>query len=151
MYRSDLKRTIKGERTRQRWRILYMTDLVSKFLCNNQNEKQGWLRSLDLCQMLLCNTLWGSMESILWVVQSSLFLSYLLTISPLLKKFFSRFWSSFSSICWSYFFFYLSGIAGYSGDFDVISTITSVQHADLAFVTRIKQAEYLLARLIPLK
>ena len=68
-----------------------------------------------------------------------------------MKKLFSRFWSSFSSVCWSNFFFYLSGIAGYSGDFDVISTITSVQHADFTYVTRIKQAEYLLARLIPLK
>ena len=151
MYRSDFEGNYQG-RTYKTKVTDPRDDWSSQQVFMEQPKWEARLtKQLGEYQMLLCNTLWSSMESILWVVQSSLFLSYLLTISPLLKKLFSRFWSSFSSICWSYFFFYLSGIAGYSGDFDVISTITSVQHADLAFVTRIKQAEYLLARLIPLK
>ena len=119
-----------------------MTDLVSNFLWKNQNEKQGWLCSLEnakCCFVILCGVVWSPFSELF---SHPCFSVIYLSISPLLKKLFSRFWSSFSSICWSYFFFDLSGIAGYSGDFDVISTITSVQHTDFTYVTRIKQAKY---------
>ena len=107
-----------------------MTDLLSKCLWNNQNEKQGWLCSMEnakCCFVILCGVVWSPFSELF---SHPCFSVIYLSISPLLKKLFSRFWSSFSSICWSCFFFYLSRIAGYSGDFDVISTITSVQHAD---------------------
>ena len=96
-----------------------MTDLVSKFLWNNQNEKQGWLCSMEnakCCFVILCGVVWSPFSELF---SHHCFSVIYLTISPLMKKLFSRFWSSFSSICWSNFFFYLSELR------DIPETLTS--------------------------